>query len=283
VPVDQDIDVLLILVAASEQGVACRQDPECHAAFPNLDQDWETVLESLDAEPALLEIEDPESGETHEARLERRVWAESLRSLLYGPGGATAFPYVVHRAAQGDFDPFVQITLPRKRNLSQYLADGLYLSVTCAEDVPYLTEAEIERRTVGTASERYRIEQQQRACRLWPRGEMPEGTHEPVETDLPVLLLSGAFDPVTPPSYGEQVAAHMPNGLHVLVPEGHHGYDGLSNQECIAEMVLDFVQQASFEGLDTSCVDSMERPPFVTSAEMLAGRGEEEPEEDDEG
>lgn len=261
----------------------CRQDAECHAAFPDLAGDWETVLRNLDEEPALLEIEDPETGEVYEARLERRVWAESLRSLLYVPAGATDFPYIVHRAAQGDFDPFVESTLPRKRNLSQYLADGLYLSVTCTEDIPFLTEEEIERRTAGTASGRYRIEQQQRACSLWPRGELPAGTHEPVATDLPVLLLSGSFDPVTPPSYGEQVAAHLPNGLHVVVPEGHHGYDGLSNPECVLDLITDFVDQASFEGLDTTCVDSMERPPFATSAEMLGSGGQGDEQEREEG
>ncbi len=52
---------------------------------------------------------------------------------------------------------------------------------------------------------------------------MPADFHQPVHSDRPVLLLSGEFDPVTPPRYGEQVARTLPNGRHlVLRGQGHN-------------------------------------------------------------
>ena len=78
-----------------------------------------------------------------------------------------------------------------------------------------------------------------------------------------MLLLSGTRDPVTPPSGAEAVARHLPNSLHIVVENGGHGVGG----QCLNEIQRRFVETASIEGLDTSCLDS--RPPteFVIEGE----------------
>ena len=60
---------------------------------------------------------------------------------------------------------------------------------------------------------------------FWPRGRVPENYGEPVRADVPVLLLSGTHDPVTPPRWGAEAARHLPRALHVVVP-GAHGVGG---------------------------------------------------------
>ena len=64
------------------------------------------------------------------------------------------------------------------------------------------------------------------ACGIWPRGEIPADFLEAVHCDAPVLIFSGNMDPVTPPKFGEQVARHLPNSRHVVIPEAAHGVDG---------------------------------------------------------
>lgn len=53
----------------------------------------------------------------------------------------------------------------------------------------------------------YRIRQQKAVCALWARGKVPADVHELVRSDVPVLLLSGERDPVTPPEMAEQPRA----------------------------------------------------------------------------
>ena len=69
----------------------------------------------------------------------------------------------------------------------------------------------------------YRLRQQREACALWPRGEVKRDYAEPVRSDVPVLILTGEWDPVTPPSNGDAIAKGLKNSLHIVVPHGAHG------------------------------------------------------------
>jgi pimeloyl-ACP methyl ester carboxylesterase len=94
--------------------------------------------------------------------------------------------------------------------------------------------------------------------------DIPAGFHDPVTSDVPVMTISGPYDPVTPPRFAEQVAAHLSHAVQVVVPDGHHGEGGLSHEECITGVTAAFIDRAGGGGLDTSCVATMARPPFVT-------------------
>jgi hypothetical protein len=73
------------------------------------------------------------------------------------------------------------------------------------------------------------------------------------------------MDPVTPPERGEEVASHLPNSKHVVIARGAHGVDGLTNLECIDEMILKFLAKGTARDLDTSCAERVLAPPFVTN------------------
>jgi hypothetical protein len=74
-----------------------------------------------------------------------------------------------------------------------------------------------------------------------------------------VLILSGSADPITPPWHAEKVAESLSNELH-LVFEGM-GHGNLSNL-CSSGIFEKFIETASIQGLDTTCVDKVQPPPF---------------------
>ncbi len=76
-----------------------------------------------------------------------------------------------------------------------------------------------------------------------------------------MLLLSGELDPVTPPRYGEQVAAHLPNARHlVLKGQGHN----VAFVGCMPKLLGQFVETADAKALDATCLDNLSYvPPFV--------------------
>ena len=108
----------------------------------------------------------------------------------------------------------------------------------------------------------YRIDQQRQACANWARGEVPRNFFEPVHTNLPVLIISGGFDPVTPPSTAKEILSHMPNGQLVLIPFMSHMFEGLSQLECFDKMVVDFYDHPAGWKVDESCVQQMKPPPY---------------------
>lgn len=248
----------------------CAHTPACAAAFPDLPAEHVRVLGALDRERGHATVESPADHHRAPVTIPRDIFAEQIRFTMYSAGTAQAMPYVVHRAAQGDFEPFAQLAMLWEPAFRNILAFGMHLSVTCAEDVPFISEAAVEPAIAGTYLRGYRVRQQIAACREWPRGEIPAGFHDPVVSDVPVLIISGPFDPVTPPRFAEQVAARLSHATHVVVPQGHHGSGGLSHQECITGISATFLERGTGEGLDTSCVATMARSPFITDAAGFA-------------
>ncbi len=245
----------------------CEADKACAAAYPRVREELNEVLDRLARRPARVNHVLPVSKRAVEVTITRDVFTEKLRSRMYTPAGQRRLPYVIHRAAQNDFTPFLKMTIREDDPSSApspdpEIADGMYLSVTCAEDVPFIDTKEAERVSRPTFFGDYRIRQQQRACSLWPRGGVPAGYLDPVSSDAPVLILDGNLDPVTPPEWGRQVASHLPNSKFVLIPHNAHVIDGLTNVECYDRVILDFLRRASAAGLDTSCLDAMMPPPF---------------------
>jgi len=181
---------------------------------------------------------------------------------MYGRDKAARIPLIVHNAAEDDFAPFLKEAI--RPSIPDFVADGMYLSVTCAEDVPFINQEEAARLNAGNPFGNYRVFQQTRACGMWPRGEIPAGFLDPVSSDAPVLIFSGNMDPVTPPKYGEEVARHLPKSRHVIVPEGSHDVDGLTDLGCIDRIALEFLEKGDAKDLDVSCVERMKPPPFAT-------------------
>ena len=181
---------------------------------------------------------------------------------MYNRNQAARIPLIVNKAAQGDFAPFLQQAIAP--SIPDFIADGLYLSVTCAEDVPFIKQQEAAPLNANNPFGDYRVFQQTRACGMWPRGEIPDDFLEPVRSTAPVLIFSGNLDPVTPPKYGEEVARFLPNSWHVVVPEAGHGPFGLNDPGCVDRIAIDFMDQGGSKNIDASCVEKMARPPFAT-------------------
>jgi len=241
----------------------CAADKDCHRAFPNLEAEKKNVLEKLQRGPVEVEVKRGTSNESVRISLSRDLVAEAIRYMLYQPFSASRIPLFIHLAAQGNFVPLANAAINYRQNLVSSGSTGMYLSVTCAEDLPLIKPDEGERNGANTFLGDYRLRQQRAACALWPRGTIPANYAEPTVSDVPVLILTGQWDPVTPPIYGDTVANHLSHSLHVIVPHGGHGFDGLNGQDCIDNLITSFVEKGSAVGLDTSCVSSIKRQGFV--------------------
>ena len=241
----------------------CAADEACNKAFPNLKDEAKSVLAQLMKGPIEVEVEKPKSTERVKVKLSRDLAAEAIRYMLYNPTAASRVPVMLHLAAQGDFGPLVNQAIFYRRVLVGTGSNGMYLSITCAEDLPWIKAGEGERLATNTFLGDYRLRQQREACALWPRADVERDYAKPVRVDVPVLILTGEWDPVTPPANGDRVAKHLPNSLHVVVPSGAHGLGGLRGGECILDLMTEFVARGTTKAIDTSCVKNIRRQGFV--------------------
>jgi len=241
----------------------CAADAACKAAFPHPAEELKEVLARIDR-GVDVQVTDRRTGKPVTVRPTRGLVAEGIRFFLYFEAeGGNTLPLQIHRAFQGDLTPLVQTSLDRRLRMDRGLEMGMLFSVTCAEDLPFIDLQTVGRETAGTFLGDYRVRQQLAVCATWPRGHVPPDVHELVRSDLPVLLISGERDPVTPPEFGARVASRLPNSLHLVLPHGSHGGSGTG--PCVDGLVRDFVARGTVKGLDPSCVQKLPPPKFATA------------------
>lgn len=235
----------------------CSEDPDCRAAFPSLKQEYKAILARLEKEPVEVTVRHPETHKESRVRMPKEAFIEALRMYMYGSVSSRHVPYLIHRAYEGDFQPFAEAGLASEWAVRRALAVGMLLCVTCAEDLDRITWEDIKEITGNTDMGSGRVTRQKKVCDFWPRSELPENFDDPFAVDVPVLLLSGSLDPVTPPQWGEEVASHLPNSLHLVVP-GAHGVGG----PCLQFIQKQFLESGSLKELNISCVDKIKTRPF---------------------
>lgn len=231
----------------------CLADPACKAAFGDLADDLDKVIARLEQSPAEVDVD--VGRDSRKLRLSRDSFAEALRHMLYQEPLNRQVPMLLHAAAAGDLGPFANVALQLNKGMHDLLAYGLLLSVTNAEDLPRITEAEIVRETAGTFLADARVRGQLAIGAIWPRAVVADAD-APVEVDVPVLLLSGTHDPVTPPRWGAEAASHLRNSLHIVVPGCH----GVGTKPGVAKLVQQFLERASVAGLDTEPLRAVHMP-----------------------
>ena len=240
----------------------CQRNLACEQRFPDLQRRFEALLADLRASPRRLELADAATGEPGIVEMDDRRFALGLRALLYSPQTQRLVPLLIHQAAEGNWLGLVGLTSSFTQRLLEVMNPGLMLAVLCSEDLADIEAADIpaaERTSfVGTAQ----IDEFLGYCAAWPK---PTRTVDwtPVSNDeLPVLLLSGGLDPVTPPYRAEEVAATLGNSRHLIVPAGGHTVGGTG---CISRLIAEFIDSRDPQGLDASCIDDIAFPSFFVS------------------
>jgi pimeloyl-ACP methyl ester carboxylesterase len=236
----------------------CAETPHCARAFPQLRVEANEVFARLRERPVVATVAHPAGGRPAAITLTRNHVAEVIRYMMYSSRGASSVPWAIHRASEGDFTPIAEFLIRWRANGS---FDGLYLSITCAEDVPFVA-ADAAARDEPTYLGSYRVREQRAACAEWPHGKPSPSQFEPVSSAVPVLIFSGTLDPVTPSSNGDIVAKTLPNSLHLRIPSGGHSPAGLTGLGCLGSLERTFIEQGRVTGLDSKCVGEITRPGF---------------------
>jgi pimeloyl-ACP methyl ester carboxylesterase len=241
----------------------CAANDTCHKDFPDLKKEFAAIVDRLEQSPAHFEVK-TQAGEMQPVTLARGMFVADLRPLLYIPSLVSQFPYIIHRAYQGDWSNYGAAVLSVRGAIDKSIDRGMTLSVICSEDIPGTTEAAIRRETAGTYLGDFQVRMYQKACREWVRGDIPRDFHAPIHSGVPALLISGALDPATPPEASAQTAHDLSNSRVVIVKDGTHG----TGSACIDGLIAQFVAQGSAADLDVSCADQIQLPPFVTQAQV---------------
>lgn len=235
----------------------CERQPACDRAYPAVRPQVAALLARLEQAPARVTLTHPRSGRPETVAVTARSVANALLSALYAPTTAAMVPMLLDRATHDDFQALLALAFAS--DTEENMSVGMQLSVLCSEDAGRIQTSDVAPATDGSLFGRHLIAGQLAACEVWPKGTVPADYAAPVVSDVPALVLSGDLDPVTPPTWGEEVARHLRNGRHLVASATGHG---VAATPCGVRVIDDFLERGTVEGLDTSCLTAPRRPPF---------------------
>ncbi|NND43873.1 MAG: alpha/beta fold hydrolase [Xanthomonadales bacterium] len=238
----------------------CRGSESCQGLFPTTRNELQQLFASLREEPRWVTLPNPTTGEDLELRVTAETLAVAIRFLSYSSESQAVLPLLVHEAVQtGDLSRLAAQAILVMSGLNEMIARGMELSVMCAEDYPYMNlGADYSDTLIGNIF----LESIQATCEAWPHGTAPDGFHDPVVSDVPVLLVAGERDPVTPPHYAAQAAETFSNSVNLVARGQSHS---VLRNVCLQDVATQFIEQGSIENLDLDCIERIEPSPFFTS------------------
>jgi pimeloyl-ACP methyl ester carboxylesterase len=232
----------------------CAADARCGAQFAELPRTFAAVLARLDAATG--------DGNGERPPLTALELRTLVRFMTYNVATVALLPVLITEAHAGNYTPLANQARTLLRNLPESLSFPMSNSVVCTEDLPYVTpeaNAGLGDTYLGTAI----VEGLRAVCARWPAGAIDEDFKTPVRSDKPVLVLSGEFDPITPPAYAERVIAEgLTNAVHLVGRRQGHGLIGVG---CVPRIMRSFLAAALPRELDATCLEAEPPTPFFLS------------------
>ena len=238
----------------------CAEDAACSEAFPDVADTFRNIVARLDEGPIPVTVPHPNTGRMESFDFTSGQFAGAVRLLIYNANTIALLPLYIHEAGEGNFVPLAAQYMMIALQMQDMLAIGMHNAIMCTEDIPFLDFDNIDR---GALAQSYmgafQLDMLEAMCDVWPAGPIDAGFKEPLAADLPVLLLSGEADPITPPRYADMAAVDLGNATHLIGEDQGHGQITVG---CMGNVVADFVESADPQGLDTECMERSFVTPF---------------------
>jgi pimeloyl-ACP methyl ester carboxylesterase len=238
---------------------ACEAEPSCAWNYPDLRQAFFDLKAKLDKEPVTFTVT-MNSGEKHQMLMN----GDSLMGLVFQSLYATSIipmlPRLIYDLRDGNTDLAAGL---QGEFLSQYdkVNVGMQHAVQCKEELPFVTQTDIEKALQQHADyaalgSRGIIE----LCTAWNLSPADAKENQPVSSDVPTLVVSGEFDPVTPPGWAEEAARTLSRSFYFNVPRAGHG--PTITEDCPRSILLEFLGNPTQQP-NTTCLAALKEGKFA--------------------
>ncbi len=227
----------------------CKADISCQRNYPNLEKVFTDTVDKLNAQPVALTLNI--QGQRQEARLNGDLWVQGLYELMYRDPKQVLSN--IFRTSTGDYNAAGKVLVDIITYKSIFsppqetfvVNSGLYISVTCADEFTF-TDADWDFTglvpQIAKPIAEYLDNDLPELCSAWPVPLLAERLKEPVVSDIPTLVFSAKFDPVTPPIYAEKIASHLSKAqLYISSTDGH----SVLNNPCAWQIINVFLDNSS--------------------------------------
>lgn len=246
----------------------CASDPICSDAFPDLGTAFQETVERLNREPVLISITNPLSGESFDMLVEGDDLIEFLFNALYATELIPLLPQIITELSQSNFETFALIEGSFLVD-ADYVSRGMHYSVQCYEEVPFARSGDVSAamkaypRVIALYEDGLDGRSTFAICDAWGAGRAGQVENQPVQSDIPALIMAGEYDPITPPEWGLQVAENLSSSFFFAFPGSGHGVS--FSEACPRAITLSFLEDPQRKPA-ADCLAEMSSPTFQVSA-----------------
>lgn len=255
---------------------ACTEDESCAEAFPDFSGQLDTLLTSLDTNPATITVPGGELGATVDIIVNWHDFLNLVHWMMYNERLLRLVPLLVSETNHGNMQMLTYLmdnVQPAPKNM-QNEADGAFFTIVCRDQFTTRNPITAPESPVG-----YRgfsiVSFMPEICEMvmpLVNGNQPTEPPESFTSDIPTVLLTGAFDPMTNYIYAQQLEQQLSHVSRITIPNYGHstlsGYTACQTQ--LAAHFLDTLDDVS----DYPCLAELEGPQFIlTLQEAIAGMG----------
>lgn len=238
---------------------SCAADRACQQAHPNLEKTFLDLVDTLNKTPAMVSVD---GSDNNTVPLDGNLLVDVLFEDLYNGSFIPKVPELITTMTKGDYK-VIQPLVSKYLAGDPTMAAGLYATAGCAE-YPDPTPADYNLRGLYPQVANALIDTTP-MCHVARVKPLDISVHQPVVSDIPVLALSGAFDPITPPAFADAAIAKMSHAYHYTFPaEGH----GVIFNACALSMITNFVADPQQQP-KASCFLQQKPPAFGNTITLI--------------
>ncbi len=237
-------------------------DPTARARFPNIRETFASAVESLNTQPLQIAID--ASGNTRPFTGNDFAW--SIWYAMLKPVALPVVPLAISefekRNAAIVMDWMTAFSDPE--GFGKF-SDLQSKAILCYEGSPKTaddTKESLAKKYPEFAA--FNIDFEDDLCAVWQPKRAPAKAFEPVVSDVPVLILSGEYDPVCPPIFGELASRTLPRSTFLSIPAESHA--AIHADDCLRGIAMDFLLNPEVK-VNTQCV--ARRPKILFATEDL--------------
>ncbi len=250
----------------------CVASPACNTAYPNLEATFYQTVRRLDAHPVAIRgldistgkpVNDPYTGKPARGLLTGQEFQNLITEAEYESTLIPILPAAIVVTSLGQYK-IDELLEGDSIAVQKAITTAMYYSVTCSEDAPFTTAAQIIRAasTVAPELRHYTLVSalgDLTLCRNWPVQPVPTSFKRPLYSSIPTLLLEGAYDPITPLPNARKVASTLRTAYLYSFPGYGHGE--LGSGPCPSQIVQSFLDSPRAKP-DARCLATLMPPKF---------------------
>ncbi len=244
---------------------SCAASRSCARAYPNLEETFYKLVERLDQKAITLQVTHPTSKQKVPIVVDGSGMIALLYRTLYSTSELPNLPKLISDTSKGNYSELARLEAKRLTGNSNF-SHGMYFSVQCNEEIAFATpESVAETTSAYPHLQRYFEGIFENTplifefCQQWGVREVDPRENEPVVSEIPTLILAGAFDPITPPAWGEATGGNIsPSYVYTFPNSGHAA---ISSSACPASIVKSFLADP-YSYPQAQCLAQIGAPQF---------------------